>query len=72
MKRARVLEYARMVLGPVRFADPETRAERHSKPADPTKDATKIAQSQRFTAADLAKSGYLSPWKQKLARLLKL
>lgn len=93
MKRERVLEYARMVLGPVRFTDPRTRSEtvqilhnmlneevsersraaRHPpKPADPTLDAARIAAAQRFSALELAKAGYLAPWKTKLARLLRL
>lgn len=92
MKRERVLEYARMVLGPVRFADKATREQtvqvlhnmlheehqareleaRHRKPADPTLDAARIAAAQRFSALELAKAGYLAPWKRKLARLLKL
>jgi hypothetical protein len=92
MKRERVLEHARMVLGPVRFADAETRAqtvqilhhmlneefnalrraERHPPREDETRDAHVIAQSQRFNAVELARAGYLAPWKKKLARLLKL
>lgn len=92
VKRQRVEEYARMVLGPVRFADKETRAqtvhilqnmlneefhalragERRPTREDMTKDSRRIAQSQRFNAVELAKAGYLAPWKKKLVKLLKL
>lgn len=92
MERKRVNEYARMILGAVRFANPETRAqtihtlhamlceekhsqqklERHPKMPDRTKDTTIIDESHHFTANDLAKAGYLAPWKKKLAKALGL
>jgi hypothetical protein len=92
MKRERVMEYARMVLGPVRFADKETRSqtvhtlhamlneeahlcgreERHPRPPDPLKDATRIDESYSLDARELAKAGVLAPWKKKLAKVLGL
>lgn len=91
MKRERVSEYARMLLGPVRFSDKETRAqaihtlnamlneefnalrreERHPK-VDESKDSYKINGSHTFNAVTLAKAGYLSGWKKKLAEKLGL
>ena len=48
----------------------QLKEERHPKLR--TGDSVVIDGSQRFNAVELAKAGYLSPWKQKLVKVLGL
>ena len=52
MKRQRVMEYARMVLGPVRFADPNTRSQTvHTLHAMLNEEANALGREERHPKA---------------------